>query len=48
MVLGLTFVMDALADIKAKQQVMATLDILLGAGLIIIGAGVMFYVWIFL
>ncbi len=48
MVLGLTFIMDALADMKAKQTVMASLDILLGAGLIIIGAGVMFYVWIFL
>ena len=48
MVLGLTFLMDALADMKTKQNVMASLDTLLGAGLIIIGMAVMFYVWVFL
>ena len=48
LVLGLTFLMDALADMKTKQTVMASLDTLLGAGLNIIGLAVMFYVWILL
>ena len=48
LVLGLTFLMDALADMKTKQTVMASLNTLLGAGLNIIGLAVMFYVWVLL
>jgi hypothetical protein len=48
LVLGLTFLMDALADMKTKQTVMASLDTLLGVGLNIIGLAVMFYIWVLL
>jgi hypothetical protein len=48
LVLGLTFLMDAFADMKTKQTVMASLDTLLGVGLNIIGLAVMFYIWVLL